>query len=360
MRLPGPEGRYRVGTRRYVWIDSSRGDPTLPTPGGFRQLIVQLWYPIDRVARRDSPAAPYMMELAGLRPGLASDEDFAPHIEAFRHAVTGAVLDAPLSPSARRYPLVLFSHGLGAPRAIYTTLLMRLASAGYIVAAIDHPGMGLVAFPHGRLAEPADPLGQQAPAEVRAEPEDRRYAYWLPELLYIEADQRFVLDRLSLMDSTSGFPMAGRLELGRVAMIGHSRGFVGGTCAADRRIAACVSIEGDADFPQRYAGVPQPFMAVRNPSDTFPSRMAIQRMARVPSYDVLVHGANHNSVTDLGIFGWRADTSAEARATAARRVATIARYVLAFLDETLRAQRSALLHSQSASPSEVTVTRFGH
>src|SRR5581483_4315916 len=100
-------------------------------------------------------------------------------------------------------------------------------------------------------------------------------------------DQRFVLDRLAQLDSSPAFPFVGRLAVGHIAMIGHSRGFVSGTCAADRRIAACVSIEGDVDFPQRHAGVPQPFMVVRNPSDTFPSMTAILRVARQPSYDLV-------------------------------------------------------------------------
>jgi hypothetical protein len=361
IRAQDPKGQYEVGTTRFVWTDSSRADPTLPTPGGLRQLLVQVWYPTDPEQRRGARSeAPYMLEFDQLKDALRKDPDLALDLDTFARVSTGAWLNAALSRRTPRYRLVLFSTGLGTPRALYTTFLMRLASAGYVVAAIDHPGMGLVALPDGRVAEPTDPLGQQMPPDIRAKPEDQRYDYWLTEILYLEADQRFVLDKLTQLASARGDKFGGRLDVSHVAMIGHSRGFVSGTCAAERRISACVNIEGDPDFPQRGAGIPEPFMTVRNPRDTFPSMTSILRVARVPSYDVLVQGANHNSVTDLGAFGWRDQTSAVARAAAVARLNVIADYVLAFLDETLGGHPSTLLHPSAQSSSrDVILTRYG-
>jgi hypothetical protein len=358
---PDPKGQYPVGTTRFVWVDSSRADPTAPTPGALRQVIVQLWYPAARPqAGRAASAAPYMLEFDGLKEALARDPDLAPHVDAFATLATGAGLDAAISTASQRYPVVAFSHGLGAPRAIYTSFVMRLASAGYVVAAIDHPGMGLVALPGGRLAEPADPLGQQAPAAVRAKPEDQRYTYWLTEVLYISADQRFTLDKLTELGAAHGATQfANRLDMSRIAMIGHSRGFVSTTCAADRRIKACVNIEGDPDFPQRRAGLPQPFMTVRNPSDSFPSITAPFKAVHNPAYDIVVQDANHNSVTDLGLLGYRGAGSPDARAAAAHRLDIIVTYVTAFLDETLRGRPSAMLHATVSPYANVIATRYG-
>ena len=44
---------------------------------------------------------------------------------------------APLN-SKRRYPVVIFSHGIGGNRTCNTTVCCELASQGYIVAAVEH------------------------------------------------------------------------------------------------------------------------------------------------------------------------------------------------------------------------------
>ena len=45
---------------------------------------------------------------------------------------------APLASSDRPWPVVIFSPGYGAPRAVYTGLATRLASRGFVVFALDH------------------------------------------------------------------------------------------------------------------------------------------------------------------------------------------------------------------------------
>jgi platelet-activating factor acetylhydrolase len=50
-----------------------------------------------------------------------------------------------------RWPLVLFSHGLGGTRTTYSTLCADLASRGRIVVALEHrDGTGPAVFPQGR------------------------------------------------------------------------------------------------------------------------------------------------------------------------------------------------------------------
>src|SRR5690348_13308837 len=146
--LRAPTGSFAVGTRIYHWTDSSRSDPTTPPEDDRRQITVQLWYPTDAT---DGPRARYMPELDVLRPAFRSGAD------ALAALVAPAVLDAPLRRSPTPYPVIVFSHGMGNARALYTSLVAEWASRGYVVASIDHPGMGLVAVPGVGLVRPYPP-----------------------------------------------------------------------------------------------------------------------------------------------------------------------------------------------------------
>ena len=52
-----------------------------------------------------------------------------------------------VAPSVPKMPLVVFSHGLGGSRAVYSTILSEMASQGYFVAAVEHKdGSAAVTF----------------------------------------------------------------------------------------------------------------------------------------------------------------------------------------------------------------------
>lgn len=49
-----------------------------------------------------------------------------------------AVWAAPLSKKAGKYPVIVFSHGLGACKFFYSGTYAELASHGFVVAALEH------------------------------------------------------------------------------------------------------------------------------------------------------------------------------------------------------------------------------
>jgi predicted dienelactone hydrolase len=108
---------FRVGRLVRAWVDSSRQSWQ---GQGSRPLQTIVWYPTDDSVSatdwvRGPAAAPYF------RLGSSSS-------------------NAPIRPNMRRRPLVVLSHGNGGSGAMLGWLGEALASAGYIVAAVDHHG----------------------------------------------------------------------------------------------------------------------------------------------------------------------------------------------------------------------------
>ncbi|MCU1227597.1 MAG: isoform [Acidobacteria bacterium] len=162
--------------------------------------------------------------------------------------------------SPRRFPVVVFSHGGGINVLEYTTLIEELASHGYVVTAVEHPGdAGLVVLPGGRVVEQSgwDADAKRTPAERMAFHRERHQ---------VDArDNAFVLDQLvRLNDGTIASPLRGRIDLSHAFAIGHSLGGKASvvSCATDPRWTACVNLDGGLDAGDRYPRVDKPLLAI--------------------------------------------------------------------------------------------------
>ncbi|MFD7322704.1 alpha/beta hydrolase family protein [Streptomyces sp. NPDC059875] len=254
LRLPAPTGPYRIGATTLHLVDPSRNDPWVPAIG-VREVMVTVLHPAGTV--RGYPRAPQLTPGAaalftGLAPwtrGLpAAGVDWA---ATRTHSHTGA----PVLPG--RWPVLLYSPGGGDARTMGTSLAEELASHGWAVLTVDHPGdASEVDFPTERPGR--DKVRQTV---FFGPPDAEQFRAMIDTRL---ADIRFVLDRLEALEG----PLGRALDLGRVGIYGHS---AGGTVAAqtlydDRRIAAAVNLEGYLDrtdgelFPVARYGVDRPLL----------------------------------------------------------------------------------------------------
>ncbi|GAA2569579.1 hypothetical protein GCM10010435_49530 [Winogradskya consettensis] len=105
-------------------------------------MVVQLWYPAGAVGA-DAPRAQYLgrdRREADVVAALEAEYLGAPAflLDGPPRAHTHAVFDA--APAAGgRFPVVLFSPGLGGLRTQNTAGAENLAGRGYVVAGVDHP-----------------------------------------------------------------------------------------------------------------------------------------------------------------------------------------------------------------------------
>jgi predicted dienelactone hydrolase len=105
------------------------------------------------------------------------------------------------------FPVIVFSHGLGGTREGYEYLGRHWASHGYVSVHLQHQG-----------SDEAVWRGNPRPMEAM------RQAVKNPTVsLNRPADVRFAIDQLERINRESG-PLAGRLDLARLGMAGHSFG----------------------------------------------------------------------------------------------------------------------------------------
>jgi Predicted dienelactone hydrolase len=249
--LPLPGGRYAVGQRMLQFTDSSRASSRSVR---VRPLAVSVMYP---TAQHAHGRTAYIADSAILDSMIAHHYlDLEPSdIRSWSRVGIVARPDAPaLKPGARGgWPVLVLSHGSGVSRFQYTSLAQELASRGYVVIAIDHPGGGfLVNRDFGVIAFDPDSLPYET-APLKSAVRD-----WV-------ADAVFVVRRLAALPAdSSAAPFGLMIDTNRVGMIGHSLGGAAALqgCRSAPLIRACVDLDGYPFGEAETEGVTRPFLTL--------------------------------------------------------------------------------------------------
>lgn len=291
IELPEPWGEYGVGVRTLVVVDSTRtatseAGRTVPRP-----ILVRIWYP----AATGSTAVPRPYMHPDVAEAWRSTLPAASGFEA--GVVTHGVDDAPLAAERERWPVLLFSHGRSYPVENYQILLEQLASRGWLIVAISHPGEeARTRLPDGTSFAFSGPEWETPEARGRV-------LMGVVDELVLDAKR--VLDTLERIDADAGDAWAGRLALAAgVGYLGHS---LGGAAAVwtqerDERVRAAMSWEGqvyrDVDRPLVAAGPILYVVGGANRGELAGRQFRGSGPGR-PVYEVILRGAWHISVGDI-------------------------------------------------------------
>lgn len=188
-------------------------------------------------------------------------------------------------------PILLLSPGYGIPRLYYSVLASAIASEGFVVISIDHPGdTNIITYPDGH----ADYYNTSTSPTTD---EFTRLVY--PRV----ADASFIIDQLSNATAIAElFPHRESRPFltDRIAMLGHSLGGVAAVIAAGQepRIRGAINWDGTLFGSLPPSGLYKPVLYVSEANSTDPSWVAVWPQLKGPKLWLTVANTTHQSFSD--------------------------------------------------------------
>lgn len=253
--LPAPSGPHLVGYQR---TNIEQGDSWVD---------VQIFYPATEKTDQQPPAMPKTLaaqmakSFGAPEAAMQDDRPLPAYIGA--KAVAGS------------HPVIIFNHGHGMYAGQNSHQVMELASQGYVVMAISHPGHSLVAFKGAEPTLKSEDVANYPPEVAKALLTRQAEGYdalrqtnsmdeWTTTMHALETEafgeisgqfqdwvdnNTLVLDQLPALQSGAiSTTIAGTLDLYKIGYFGHS---FGGAVAThmnmqDDRVSASYSMDGPA------------------------------------------------------------------------------------------------------------------
>ena len=213
----------------------------------------------------------------------------------------------------RPAPVVLFSHGLGGSREGSPYLGEHWSARGFVVVVVQHPGSDDGVWKDIRPAE------RMAAMQKAAN---------LQNALLRFGDIPAVIDQLERWNQSHDSPLAGRLDLKRIGMSGHSFGAVttqgvsgqrtalGAASFTDTRIKAALAMSPSSprnggDPKRAFGGVTIPWLLMTGTNDVglvgdadVASRLAVfPALPPGGKYELVLNGAEHSAFSDRALPG---------------------------------------------------------
>lgn len=243
-RLPAPTGNFSVGRTVLFWVDQSRHEQADAEGRRPRELAAFFYYPAEATGQTTD----YFPGLAGLVSAPETKMLQLQFGSAWQAVAAGAVrshahADARFVSGRRKFPVLIFSPGLGVPTLAYSVQLEDLASRGYVVVALEHGNdAALIIKPDHTLIpfvslRPSD----AGPPSVAGLEADR------DTVIRWTADTTFAIDQIEQLSRRPETMFFGRINMSHLGVFGHSAGgkAAARVCQTDSRVRACLNQDGE-------------------------------------------------------------------------------------------------------------------
>jgi len=211
-------------------------------------------------------------------------------------------------------PVVLFSHGLGGTREGSAFLGEHWAARGYVAVFLQHPGSD-------------DSVWKDKPEEERMQA--MKAAASVKNFFLRVQDVPAVLDQLAIWNTGKSNSLAGRLDMKKIGMSGHSFGAITTEAVSgeampgdnqgftDPRIRAAIAFSPSTPHTltpeEAFGGVKIPWLLMTGTKDVTPianadmkSRLGVYpALHGAPKYEVVLFNAEHSAFTDRPLPGDR-------------------------------------------------------
>ncbi|KAF2877922.1 PAF acetylhydrolase [Massariosphaeria phaeospora] len=280
--LPNPPGKYNVTLTTGTLTDYNRDARTLML-SVFRPATCASTVPVFNMPNKTAEyQGPWIQKMFNVSLDLTP---------LFLEARLPVCPDDPSSCSPLHdVPVLLLSPGYRGSRLYYNVIASAIASEGFIVITMDHPGeSNVITYPDGHtvysnLSNVVD-LDELAP-----------YAYARA------ADISFTIDQLSNTTATSELlPQQFQSPTDRVAVLGHSLGGASAVLAAsqDPRIHSALNIDGPFFGSLPPSGLSSPVLYVATERDDDPRFLAIWPELTGPKLWIKIANLAHEGMLDI-------------------------------------------------------------
>ncbi|CAL2030465.1 unnamed protein product [Caenorhabditis brenneri] len=221
-KVPGP---FRVGCKDLM---------TGGTPEG---IFMRIYYPTDSEVT-DISSYPVWLPRSEYAHGLGEYLGQSPQkMDLIAATVVGdkrqdCIENAALSMKQDKFPVIVFSHGLGGSRTFYSTLCTSLASHGYVVVALEHRDHS-ACWTYTLTNQVEEPIkikliekGHPQEFKIRNEQVEKRVAECVSALRILEHLNSGGLapENILVREEFNWRQFGGRLDFSTVAIVGHSFG----------------------------------------------------------------------------------------------------------------------------------------